>query len=49
LDIIARSSIVTGFDLGLEVGGEVFGEGDGESVHSVLGCDSIIMVDKVAI
>jgi hypothetical protein len=49
LDIITRGGVVTEFDLGLEVGGEVFGEGDGEGVPSVLGCDSIIMIDKVAI
>jgi hypothetical protein len=37
LDIIARGGVVTGFDLDLEVGGEVFGESDGEGVHGSLG------------
>jgi hypothetical protein len=35
LDIIARGGVVTGFDLGLEVGGEAFWEGDREGVHGV--------------
>jgi hypothetical protein len=46
LDIIARSGIVTGFDLGLEVGGEVFRKGDGEGVHDVLGDEDAIYDDE---
>jgi hypothetical protein len=35
LDVVARGGVVTGFDLGLEVSGEVFGKGDGDGVHGV--------------
>jgi hypothetical protein len=43
LDIIARGGVVTGFDLGLEVGGKVFGKGDGEGVHGGLGIVDVIL------
>ena len=46
LDIIARGRVVTGFDLGLEVGGEVFGKGDGEGVHGGLGIMNAIYDDE---